>query len=168
MKMPPEPLHRPGGENTIQLKGKKMSSKNDTARIDDPAVERAKPLPVVPLVRWHPEITPGESFRVPAQWVVPHAGDFWGAPKHVVESIDPMYGDWACLATYALEPANEFLAKHWVYAASVGEENVRHDEPTGRTLHSRYLGVYRVWGLTPNDWQTGTLGFAPVREGDPR
>jgi hypothetical protein len=117
---------------------------------------------VFPLVSWHPEITPGEAFRVPAQWIIQHAGDFWGAPKHVVESIDPDYGDWACLGTFSLDPGNEHLARHWVYSANIGQMNVWHDSDTGRTVHSRYLGSYRVWGLSPNDWKTGTVGFSPV------
>lgn len=116
---------------------------------------------VTGFVRFRAELTPGESFRVPAQWIMPHAGDFWGTAKRVVESIDPRYGDYACLATYQMTPWNEHLAKHWVYRAEPGDTHAWHDEDTGRSIHSRYLGVYRVWGLSPNDWSTGTVNFSP-------
>jgi hypothetical protein len=115
---------------------------------------------VIPLISWHAQLTPGKPFRVPAQWVIPHGGDFWGAPKHVVESIDTHYGDWACLATYDLTPASEHMAGCWVYQATTGQTHVWHDDDTGETIHHRYLGIYRVWGLT-QDWTTGTLGFKP-------
>jgi hypothetical protein len=82
----------------------------------------------VPFIRWRDQLAPGEPFRVPAQWVMPHAGDFWGEPKHVVE---------------------------------LGDTHVWNDEDDEAPTYFRYLGVYRVWGLSPNDWETGTLGFAP-------
>ena len=119
-------------------------------------------MSVTSLVEWRSEVSPGEPFRVPAHWVVPHAGGFWADPKHVVEFVDPERDDYGCLGTYSIEPWNEFLARHWVYTAHVGQENARNDESTGMTIYSRYLGIYRVWGLTPNDWRTGTLGFTPV------
>jgi hypothetical protein len=115
----------------------------------------------VPFIRWRDQLAPGEPFRVPAQWVMPHAGDFWGEPKHVVEMIDQKHGDWACLGTYALSPFNEHLARHWVYSAELGDTHVWNDEDDEAPTYFRYLGVYRFWGLSPNDWETGTLGFAP-------
>lgn len=121
-------------------------------------------MSVTSLVQWRTELVPGEPFRVPAQWIMPHSGDFWGSPKHVTESVDPRYGDYACLGTHSLTPTNEHLARHWVYSASPGDTHVWHDEDRGDTIHFRYLGVYRVWGLTPNDWLMGTLGFTPERQ----
>ncbi|HRN28136.1 MAG TPA: hypothetical protein PK781_03335 [Terrimesophilobacter sp.] len=118
------------------------------------------PTPIA-FVQFRPELTPGQPFRAPAQWILPHAGDFWGTPKHIIESIDPEYGDWACLGTYSIEPANEHLKNHWVYQAIPGDTYAWHDEDTDRTIYQRYLGVYRLWGLSPNNWATGTVNFMP-------
>jgi len=121
------------------------------------------------FVAWHAEISPGDSFRVPAQWVLPHAGDFWGGGMRVLERpTDPVFGDWACVSTFALTPGSD---THWIYEAEVGECRVWHDIDSGRPVHQRYLGVYRVWGLSPNAWATGTLGFAAapdLSEGKPQ
>jgi len=113
------------------------------------------------LVEWHPDITPGEPFKIPAHVIVP-CEPFWRHAVHLVEEADKNEACW--LYSLSFEPWNEHLARHWVYeqGRSAGDEKVWFDEDSNATQRWRYLGVYTPWGLAPNDWKTGVLTFTPA------
>jgi hypothetical protein len=123
------------------------------------------------MVKFHFEA--GDPLEVPAFWIMPHAGDFWGDPMIVIEVVDPaypyeQYQGFACVVTRPMEPWDDHSVNHFAYTGKPGDVTVVNfddpdDEPRfRRTVYWKHLGVYRAWDVRGDDKREGLVKLVPV------